>query len=377
MNQAFENLPTPCYVIDEGALHANLATLGNIQLQTGCHILLALKAFAMFKTFPVMQKYLSGTAASSLFEARLGFEAFGDSVHLCAPAYRESEIEELFSYCGHVVFNSISQWLRFKPNIARADREIRCGIRINPEHSEVEVTTYDPCRPGSRLGIKLNDFEPNALDGITGVHFHTLCGHNADALERTLRVVEQNFGDFVEKMDWVNFGGGHHITRDDYNVDTLCELIIEFKERYGVEVFLEPGEAVVLNAGVLVASVLDVLPNNIAVLDVSATAHMPDVLEMPYHPDITNAGAPDEYLHTYRLGGPTCLAGDEIGLYSFEEPLQIGSKLVFEDMACYTMVKNTMFNGVCLPSIAIRDAQSGRINIIREFGFEDYRNRLS
>ncbi|MDH3691823.1 MAG: carboxynorspermidine decarboxylase [Gammaproteobacteria bacterium] len=377
MKTAFSGVQTPCYVLDERVLRKNLIILRDIQERTGCHILLALKAFAMFEVFPIIRQYLGGTAASSLFEARLGFEEFGDSVHLCAPAYRETEIEDLLRYCRHVVFNSFSQWTRFKPYVLQADRKIVCGIRINPEHTEVEVPIYDPCRGGSRLGVRLNDFQSEALDGISGIHFHTLCGHNADALERTLQVVEDKFGKFIEEMDWVNFGGGHHITREDYDIELLCTLVSTFKDRYGVEVFLEPGEAVVLNAGVLVASVLDVLPNKIAVLDVSATAHMPDVLEMPYRPDILGAGDLEEHPYTYRLGGPTCLAGDDIGLYSFAEPLEPGSRIVFEDMACYTMVKNTMFNGACLPSIAVQDADFQHIRIIREFGFDDYRNRLS
>ncbi|MDJ0957345.1 MAG: carboxynorspermidine decarboxylase [Arenicellales bacterium] len=377
MNTAIHDIQTPCYVLDEGALRENLEILQEVQNQTGCHILLALKAFAMFSVFPIIKEYLSGTAASSLFEARLGFEEFGDSVHLCAPAYRETEIDELLRYCGHVIFNSFSQWEHFKPTVLQTDRGTLCGIRINPEHTEVSVPLYDPCRSGSRLGVRLDDFEPEALDGISGIHFHTLCGHNVDALERTLAVVEQKFGRFIKAMDWVNFGGGHHITRDDYDTDRLCKLITNFKDRYNVDVFLEPGEAVVLNAGVLVASVLDVLPNNTAVLDVSFTAHMPDVLEMPYRPDIVDAGRPDEYPYTYRLGGPTCLAGDDINEYSFTEPLESGSRVVFEDMACYTMVKNTMFNGVCLPTIAVRDTDTEKIRIVREFDYDDYRNRLS
>ena len=377
MSIAFCDIQTPCYVLDERALRKNLGILKQVENQTGCHILLALKAFAMFNVFPIIKEYLSGTAASSLFEARLGFEEFGDSVHLCAPAYREIEIEELLRYCRHVVFNSFSQWARLKPSILQAGRGTLCGIRINPEHTEVSVPLYDPCRSGSRLGVRLDDFESEALDGISGIHFHTLCGHNVDALERTLAVVEQKFGRFIMAMDWVNFGGGHHITRDDYDTDRLCELITKFKGRYNVDVFLEPGEAVVLNAGVLVASVLDVLPNNTVVLDVSATAHMPDVLEMPYRPDIVGAGRPNEYPYTYRLGGPTCLAGDDIDEYSFTEPLKSGSRVVFEDMACYTMVKNTMFNGVCLPTIAVLDADSKKIRIVREFQYDDYRNRLS
>lgn len=368
---------TPCYVIDESALERNLEILARVQARTGCRILLALKAFAMFSVFPLLRETLSGTAASSLFEARLGFEEFGDTVHLCAPGYTEEDFAEMLSYCGHVSFNSLSQWRRFKPRIDAAGRPIRCGIRVNPEHSEVEVPIYDPCTEGSRLGVTAEYLLGADLDGLTGLHFHTLCGHNADALERTLAAVERAFGDLIAGMSWVNFGGGHHITRPDYDVDLLCRLITGFRERHGVEVYLEPGEAVVLNAGVLVGSVLDVLPNAAAVLDVSATAHMPDVLEMPYRPDITGAGAPGELMHTYRLGGPTCLAGDVIGDFSFAEPLQVGSRVVFEDMACYTMVKNTMFNGVRLPSIALRESRTGNIRVIRSFHYEDYRERLS
>lgn len=377
MNTDYADVPTPCYVCDEAALLRNLEILQTVKDRTGCRILLALKAFAMYEVFPMLKPTLDGTAASSLYEARLGFEEFGDSVHLCAPAYREPEMPQLLRYCGHIVFNSFSQWRRFEPLVREAGREVRCGMRINPEHSEVDVPMYDPCRAGSRLGVTRAGFEADALDGITGLHFHTLCGHNADALERTLRVVERRFGEFLGAMQWVNFGGGHHITRGDYDIDLLCAQITDFAQRYGVEVFLEPGEAVVLDAGVLVASVLDVLPNDVAILDVSATAHMPDVLEMPYRPDITGAAGPGEQAHTYRLGGPTCLAGDDMGLYSFAEPLRIGSRLVFEDMACYTMVKNTMFNGVPLPAIAVRECGSGRVRMVREFGYAAYRDRLS
>ncbi len=372
-----ESIPTPCYVLDEAALTTNLEILDSVQKRCGARILLALKAFAGFDLFPLIARYLSGTAASSLNEARLGYEEFGDSVHLCAPAYREDEFDTLLGLCRHVVFNSFSQWQRFKPHVQRCTRKVHCGLRINPEHSEVSTPVYDPCRPGSRLGVRRADFRADLLDGIDGLHFHSLCGHNADALLRTLDVVEEKFGEFFTGMRWVNLGGGHHITRADYAVDALCDSIERFQRRHDVEVYLEPGEAVVLNAGLLVASVLDVLPNSAVVIDVSASAHMPDVLEMPYRPDITGAGRPGEHAHTYRLGGPTCLAGDEIGEYSFARPLEIGDRLAFEDMACYTMVKNTMFNGVALPSIAVRAADSGAVRMVREFDYRDYRGRLS
>jgi carboxynorspermidine decarboxylase len=371
-------IPTPCYVIDESALEENLKILKAVQQKTGCKILLALKGFAMFSVFPQIRQYLSGIAASSLHEARLGFEAFGKEVHVYSPAYKPSEFDELLSYCDHMVFNSFSQWRYFKPFIEKSSKPLKCGIRINPEHSEVNTPLYDPCAPFSRLGITRQEMENQAFDGITGLHFHTLCEKNADALERTLKALEENFSAVIDQMEWMNLGGGHHITRKDYDKDLLCQLIDRVKHRYSVEVYLEPGEAVVLNTGVLVSSVLDIIHNRmgIAILDTSATAHMPDVIEMPYRPEIIGAGLPGEYPHTYRLGGLTCLAGDIIGDYSFKEPLQIGSKLVFLDMAHYTMVKNNTFNGVRLPSIAIQN-RKGDIRIVKQFGYEDYRNRLS
>ena len=371
------DIETPCYVCDEARLTQNLELLGELQKRAGCVVLLALKAFAMFSTFPLVRRYLAGTAASSLNEARLGCEEFGGQVHLCAPAYKDSEFDQLLALCDHMVFNSFSQWRHFKPRIDALARGTRCGIRVNPEHSEVETPIYDPCAPNSRLGVRRADFESDSLDGISGLHFHTLCGNDADALARTLQAFEKKFGEFLPVMDWVNFGGGHHITRDDYDLDRLCATIHDFRSRHGVEVYLEPGEGVVMNAGVLVASVLDVLPNNSVILDASASAHMPDVLEMPYRVGIHGAGEPGELEHTYWLGGPTCMAGDVFGQYSFAQPLDVGNRVVFEDMAPYTMVKSTMFNGVPLPRIAIEEADSGRIREIRRFDYEDYRKRLS
>lgn len=370
--------PTPCYIIEEDALVRNLRILDLVQKQTGCKIIMALKGFAMFGVFPIIRKYLCGVAASSLDEARLGYEEFGGEVHVCAPAYIESEFEELIDYSDHIIFNSFSQWKLYKPIIRRNNKRVACGIRINPEHSEVKVTIYDPCGPFSRLGTTRENFEENELDGITGLHFHNLCELNSDSLARTLKAVEDKFGSFFSRINWINFGGGHHITRKDYDVDLLCSLIKDIKKRYSLEVYLEPGEAVALNAGLLETSVLDIIHNkmNIAILDTSAAAHMPDVLEMPYRPAIRGAGLPGEYRHTYRLGGMTCLAGDIIGDYSFPEPLKRGSRLVFEDMAHYTMVKNNTFNGVRLPPIAVRKS-SGEVVIVRKFGYEDYKNRLS
>jgi carboxynorspermidine decarboxylase len=371
-------LPTPCYVIDETALERNLRVLDAVQRRTGCKIIMALKGFAMFSVFPLIRQYLHGVTASSLDEARLGFEEFEKEVHVFAPAYQASEFPELLTYSDHIVFNSFSQWNRFKHAVRSYGKRVRCGIRVNPEHSEVKVPLYDPCGPCSRLGVTRQNFEPHNLEGISGLHFHNLCELNADSLARTLQAFVARFGEFLGGMQWVNFGGGHHITREDYDVELLCELISDFKQGYPLEVYLEPGEAIALDTGFLVASVLDIVHNDmdIAILDTSAAAHMPDVLEMPYRPEIVGAGQPGDYPHTYRLGGLTCLAGDIIGDYSFAQPLVVGSRLIFQDMAHYTMVKNNTFNGIRLPSIALQDRQN-QMRIIRNFGYEDYRNRLS
>jgi carboxynorspermidine decarboxylase len=380
MEMDVSKLVTPCYVVDEGKLAANLKRLDGVQAQTGCRILLALKGFSMFSTFPQIRAILKGASASSLNEARLAFEEFGREVHVYAPAYRDDEFSELLGYANHMVFNSFAQWRHFKSRLAAAGRPIRCGLRVNPQHSEVKVPLYDPCAPGSRLGITLDQFEGQDLSGISGLHFHTLCELNADALERTLPVVEEKFGKYLSGMQWINFGGGHHITRADYDVDLLCRVIEGFRKRHPhLEVYLEPGEAIALNTGVLVTSVLDIVHNamDIAILDTSAAAHMPDVLEMPYRPLVVGAGKLGEYPHVYRLGGMTCLAGDVIGDYSFPAPLAVGDKLVFLDMAHYTMVKNNTFNGVGLPSIALYHPDSGTVEVVRRFGYQDYRNRLS
>lgn len=370
-----ENAETPCYVVDEGLLEKNLLVLDSVRKRTGCKVLLALKGFAMFGLFPLIGRYLDGVAASSPDEARLGAEELGKEVHVYSPAYRESEFDEIVSLSDHLVFNSFSQWRLFRPRIPPGKA---CGIRVNPEHSEVRHALYDPCAPFSRLGVTRENFRPEELSGISGLHFHTLCELGADSLARTLEVFEEKFGEFLAPMDWVNFGGGHHITRPGYDVDLLCSLIAGFGKKYGARVYLEPGEAVALDAGFLVATVLDIVENGmrIAVLDTSAAAHMPDVLEMPYRPEVAGAGKPGEFAFTYRLGGLSCLAGDVIGDYSFPEPLEVGAKVVFLDMAHYSMVKNNTFNGLRLPSIAVRQAD-GQIRTLREFGYEDYRNRLS
>ncbi len=375
-----DSIRSPAFVVELDKLEANCRLLAEVQRDSGAKILLALKGFATWSSFDVVSKYLSGTTASGPFEARLGREKFPGEVHVYAPAFSERDMRECLELADHVVFNSLGQWQRFSPMCrqAAARRQLSFGLRINPEHSEVEVPLYDPCRPGSRLGTTRAAFDERAFEGMDGLHFHTLCELGSDALERTLEAVERDWSDVIRRVRWVNFGGGHHITRPGYDIERLVRLVRGFRDRYGVDVYLEPGEAIALNAGVLVASVLDVVDNagNIAILDVSATAHMPDVLEMPYRPRIDGAGEPGQFAHDFRLGGVTCLAGDEIGTYSFERPLGIGDRLVFRDMAIYTIVKTTMFNGVRHPDIVlVQDGKPPRV--VREFGYEDFRDRLS
>ncbi|UCH30374.1 MAG: carboxynorspermidine decarboxylase [Myxococcales bacterium] len=370
---------TPAYVIDVAVLERNLELLAHAQAAAGCTVLLALKGFAAWATFPLIGKYLDGAAASGPHEARLGAEELGKQVHTYSPAFDEASLRETIAHSDHVIFNSVSQVERFRAVIGEHASDVSFGLRINPQHSEVDVALYDPCAPGSRLGATKAQLMKADLRGIDGLHFHTLCEVGADALERTLRVVEEEFAPWLDEVKWVNFGGGHHITKPNYDVGLLIDLIRSFKREHRVEVFLEPGEAVGLDAGVLVASVLDIVKNDglIAILDTSVTAHMPDVLEMPYRPEVRGASDPGMRAHTYRLGGLSCLAGDVIGEYSFDAPLKVGDKLVFEDMAHYTMVKNTTFNGVRLPSIALYDPRDDSYRVQRQFGYEDYRNRLS
>ncbi|MFP3916527.1 carboxynorspermidine decarboxylase [Lysinibacillus telephonicus] len=370
--------PSPSYVVDERLLERNLEILKSVQDRTGCDILLALKGFSMFSTFPMVRKYLKGITSSSLFEARLGFEEFGKEVHAYAPAYAEHEIDEYLKYVDHIVFNSFDQLNKYKEKVQSLDKHVSIGLRVNPGYSEVETELYDPCALNSRLGIPFEQFRPDELDGVEGIHFHAMCEQNSDVLERILPHFEEKYGPYLHQMKWVNFGGGHHITRPDYDVDKLVNLINYIKEKYDVHVILEPGEAIALNTGYLVTTVLDVVKNGmeIAILDSSATCHMPDVLEMPYRPQIIGASTPNDKPYTYRLGGMTCLAGDVIGDYSFDKPLKAGDKVIFTDMAHYTMVKNHMFNGVNLPSICLYNEEEG-VKVVRKFGYEDYRNRLS
>jgi carboxynorspermidine decarboxylase len=333
----------------------------------------------MHRVFPLLRTVLDGTCASSPWEARLGRELFGGHVTAFAAAYSAADIRALCTTVDHVIFNSFAQFERFSPTVTAPLGRDACGLRVNPRYSEVGTALYNPCAGGSRLGIPVEAFAGQSLDGVAGLHFHTLCEQNADVLERTLAVVEEQFGPWIRRMQWMNFGGGHHITRSDYDVDRLCRTINGFRERYpGVEVYLEPGEAVALDTGFLVCTVLDIVENQgeIAIVDASAAAHMPDVLEMPYRPRVTGAGDPGAKAYTYRLAGLSCLAGDVIGEYSFDRPLVPGDRLVFEDMAHYTMVKNTTFNGVQLPAICLVSAEDG-VEVVREFGYETFRDRLS
>ena len=380
---ALSALPSPCYVIDEAKIEANLKILEQVQQASGAKILLALKAFSMFSIAPLVMKYLQGVAASGLNEATLGKEEFKGEVHTYVAAIRPHEFNALLNVSDHLIFNSVNQWHNYRDRALAyqntSNTKIQFGVRINPEHSESDTPLYDPCAPCSRMGVRLEDFQQLNINGISGLHFHTLCEQEFAPLARTLDAVEKNFGETLHKLEWVNFGGGHHITREGYDLQGLIERITAFQQKYNVQVYLEPGEAIALDAGVLVTEILDTLHNtmDLAIVDVSATCHMPDVLEMPYRPRLTGSGAPNEKPHTYRLGGPSCLAGDVIGDYSFESPLQVGQRLMFEDMAIYTMVKNSTFNGINLPSIVLWNSQSQAMKIIKEFGYQDFKQRLS
>lgn len=374
---------TPCYIVQERALKENLEQLAGLARETGCRILLAQKAFSMFRVYPLIGNYLAGTTASGLYEARLGAECMGKENHIFSPAYREEEMGEILSLCGHVVLNSPQQIRRYKRQILATGRSV--GLRVNPECSTQEGhAIYDPCAPGSRLGTTLSQLEralaetPDLLEGIEGLHFHTLCEQDADALAVTLDAVVEKFGVYMAKMKWVNLGGGHHITRPGYHMETLKQCIRRVQKLCGGTVYLEPGEAVALQAGTLQTSVLEITENGVqtAILDASAACHMPDVLEMPYRPPLSGAGLPGEKAFTYRLAGPTCLAGDVIGDYSFDRPLETGDVLEFQDMAIYSMVKNNTFNGMALPDIVL-EREDGSMELVRRFGYEDFKGRLS
>lgn len=372
-----EVVSTPYFVVDERRLLHNLEILKQVAEESGCKILLAQKAFSMFSVYPLLRKYLCGTTASGLYEARLGKEEFGGETHVFSPAYRAEEFDELLQYVDDLVFNSPAQVRKYGIRAKNAGKSI--GLRVNPECSTQEGhAIYDPCAPGSRLGTTLETFEEELVPLLDGIHMHTLCEQNSDDLEKTVEALEDKFGKWLPQMKWLNLGGGHHITRADYDRERLVRIIRRLREKYQLEVYLEPGEAVVLNAGDLVASVMEIVHNNmeIAILDTSAACHMPDVLEMPYRPPVQKSGNPGEKQYTYRFAGPTCLAGDVIGDYSFGKPLTEGSRVVFEDMALYTMVKTNTFNGMALPSIVFRN-QEGEEHLVRTFGYEDFKNRLS
>ena len=370
-------LKTPYYLVDDSLLIQNLEILKDVSEKAGCKILLAQKAFSMFDTYPLLRQYLAGTTASGLYEARLGHEKFGGETHVFSPAYRSEEFDEILRYADDIVFNSPAQIRKFGEKAKAAGKSI--GLRINPECSTQEGhAIYDPCAPGSRLGTTKANFDESLLPLLDGLHLHTLCEQNSDDLETTLAAFEEKFGPYLHGLQWLNLGGGHHITRPDYDRERLIRLVKHLRETYGVEVYLEPGEAVVLRAGFLVAQVLEIVHNgiDIAILDTSAACHMPDVLEMPYRPPVKDSGEPGEKAHTYRFAGPTCLAGDVIGDYSFDRPLEEGDYVVFEDMALYTMVKNNTINGMPLPAIVRRDTQ-GNFRVVKSFGYEDFAMRLS
>lgn len=374
----FEHIETPCYVVDEAKIKKNLEILHRVEERSGAHILLAQKAFSMFSVYPLIGQYISGTTASGLFEARLGKEEMGKENHVYAPAYKDAHMKELVKICDHIIFNSFAQYEKHKETC----KGVSVGIRINPMCSTQEDhAIYDPCAPGSRLGVTRENFREDVVfgeGGIEGLHVHTLCEQNADALVTTFHAVEEQFGEFLHKVKWLNLGGGHHITRDDYQIDTLVDLILYIRKTYDVEVYLEPGEAIALNAGYLVTEVCDKVENGmeILILDASAACHMPDVLEMPYRPPLRDAALPGEKKYTYRLSSLTCLAGDVIGDYSFDREINIGDRLIFEDMAIYSMVKNNTFNGIPLPDISLLH-EDGEVELIRRFDYEDFKGRLS
>lgn len=370
-------LPTPCFVVGEAALRKNLEILSGLQRRTGCKVLLAQKAFSMFSVYPLLAKYLSGASASGLYEARLAKEEMGGENHVFSPAYTDAEMEKLVGICDHIVFNSFSQLERHRARWQKSGASV--GIRVNPECSTQQGhAIYDPCAPFSRLGVTRANFRPDLLDGVEGLHFHTLCEQNSGDLVRTFEAFERAFGEFLPRMKWLNLGGGHHITKPDYDISALDELLYYIRAKYGLQVYLEPGEAVALNAGWLDTTVLNVVENGmpILILDTSAACHMPDVLEMPYRPPLPGAGEPGEKAVTCRLAARTCLAGDVIGDYSFDSLPRIGDRLTFGDMAIYSMVKTNTFNGMPLPAIALL-REDGDCELVRMFDYEDFKGRLS
>ena len=383
MSQYLENfdassVPSPSYVVDQEALLRNMRILKAVQDKSGAKILLALKGFAMFNTFPIIKDFLAGVCSSSPNESILGSEEFGKEVHAFAPAYKKESLAVHLDLCDHIIFNSYQQWLHFQEQVNDHPKNPSIGLRVNPMHSEADIELYNPCAPGSRLGILPEQLKDKDLRGIEGFHFHSLCQKGADTLQRTANSFEKHFGQYLHGLKWLNFGGGHYISHENYDRELLCEIIEHFQTTYDLQVYLEPGEAIAINTGVLITTVLDIVENDgfTAILDVSPTCHMPDVLEMPYRPEIRGAGLVNQKKYTYRLGGVSCLAGDIIGEYSFDQPLEIGQRLILDDMSQYTMVKTTMFNGLQHPAICLYNPLEDELNIFREFGYEDYRQRL-
>ncbi len=377
-DETYNSLPSPCWLLEEKKLIDNLETIAYVKAQSGAKVLLALKGYALWKSFDTLRPYLDGCCASGLYEARLADEAFGKEVHTYSPAYKEEEIEAIAAISHHMVFNTPSQFHHFAKKAKEINPNLSLGLRVNPEYSASPKEIYNPCALYSRLGTTLENFDKTLLPLLDGLHFHALCEQDSTALEAVLENFEEKFGHYLSQMKWVNFGGGHHITKKGYDLEKLITLIKTFKTKYDVEVYLEPGEAIGWETGVLVATVLDIVHNgiDIAILDTSAEAHMPDTIIMPYRVDVRDAAKADEKPYTYRLGGNTCLAGDIMGDYSFDRPLQIGDKIVFEDQMHYTMVKATTFNGIKLPDIAV-ERRDGTIEILKTFGYEDFKNRLS
>lgn len=375
-------IPSPAFVLDESRLRRNLTLISRVQQDSGAQIIVAFKGFSMWSAFPMLREYgITGATASSLNEARLAHEEMKGEVHVYAPAYSDSEFPQILALADHLVFNSFSQWERFRPQVqaARAAGQVvHVGIRVNHEYGEVETDLYNPAGPFSRLGVTRREFREDLLDGVDGLHFHSLCENDSTTLERTLEAFEEKFGEFLPRMKWVNFGGGHLMTREGYDIPRLIGVIRSFRERYGLHVILEPGSAFGWQTGWLVSSVLDVVKNvkQAALLDISVSAHMPDVLEMPYRPRILGAGDPGDFAEEYIIGGTTCLAGDVIGEYAFPHTLKVGDRVVFDDMIHYTMVKTSFFNGVKHPDIGIL-REGGRYEVVKTFGYEEFKAKLS
>ncbi len=375
----FTQVPSACFVLEEAKLRRNLEIMQYVQQQSGAKIILALKGFAMFSVFPLVRQYLHGTTASSLNEARLGYEEFGDEVHAYCPAYFSDEFDEMMRYCNHLTFNSLNQWDKFKTQVLHHSKKISCGLRVNPEYAEVDTDLYNPCAVGTRLGISIDHLGNQLPEGIEGVHFHTLCESDSHTLERTLRVIEGRFGHLLRQAKWMNWGGGHLMTREGYDLGHLISLVKEFQEKYQVEIIMEPGSAVAWETGYLTSTVEDIFDSkgiNAVVLDISISTHMPDCIEMPYKPKVLGATDTVSGQLAYRLGGLSCLAGDYVGDYSFEQPLEIGDKIVFNDMMHYTMVKTTFFNGVRHPSIGIW-REDDHFELVTQLGYQAFKDKLS